>query len=96
MTFNPHPIVMTKLAEQRYAELQDWAEAYRLARRAEPRAEPRAGTDLAAVIAVVALALLLAIGSAAAQDSLPQAQPGLVQTAGDPDTSAVQKVREAT
>ena len=95
MTFNPHPIVMTKMAEQRRAELHAWADGYRLARRAEQRPEPRARTDLAAVIAVVALALLLAIGSTAAQDSLPEAQPGLVQTAGDPDTAAVPKVREA-
>jgi hypothetical protein len=95
MIFNPHPIVMTKMAEQRRADFHAWADGYRLARRAEQRAELRAGTDLAPVIAVVVALALLAIGSAAAQESLPQDLPGLVQTAGDPETTAVQKAREA-
>ena len=50
---------------------------------------------LAVVATAVALALLLAAGDAAGQESSPPTQSALVQAVDDTDADAVQKVREA-
>jgi hypothetical protein len=98
MTVNSHPLVLTKLAEQRGAELRTQAERDRLARyvaSASDAVRRQPWTGLPAVVATaVTLALLLAAGNAAGQESSPPTQSGLVQAVDDTDADAVQKVRE--
>jgi hypothetical protein len=100
MTVNPHPFVLTKLAEQRGTDLRTQVERDRLARRAtgaSDAARRQPWTGLPAIVATaVALALLLAAGNAAGQESSPPAQSALAQAVDDTDANAVQKVREAT
>ena len=100
MTVNPHPFVLTKLAEQRGADLRTQVERDRLAGRAAGASDAvrrQPWTGLPAVVATaVALALLLAAGNAAGQESSPPTQSALVQAVDDTDADAVQKVREAT
>jgi hypothetical protein len=108
MTFTPHPIVMTTLARQRGAELQAQADRFRLATLAQDgdgdhRRQQR--SDRAAIAAVALALALLAAGRGAVADAASQPQQDLARTAAqvtapvlaeeDPDTSAVQKVREA-
>jgi hypothetical protein len=97
---NPHPFVLTKLAEQRGADLRTQVERDRLARRAAGASDAvrrQPWTGLPAVVATaVALALLLAAGNAAGQEFSPPAQPALAQAVDDTDADALQKVREAT
>jgi len=99
MIVNPHPLVLTKLAEQRGAEMRTQAERDRLTRHAASasdavRRQPWTGSS-AAVATAAALTLLLAAGNAAGQESSPQTPSGLVQAVDDTDADAVQKVREA-
>ena len=100
MTVNPHPFVLTKLAEQRGADLWTQVERDRLAGRAAGESDAvrrQPWTGLPAVVATaVALALLLAAGNAAGQEFSPPAQPALAQAVDDTDADALQKVREAT
>ena len=91
MTINPHPVVLTAMAEQRRADLQVQADHAQRARRAAQRATFQAWLDLTAVITVVvAFALLFAAGSAVAEASPRQDAPRLMRADGRTITQGVE------
>jgi hypothetical protein len=107
MHFNPDPFVMTSFARQRHEAFQAEANHNRLARLAQGSgAQQRRWSVRAPVVAVAVALTLLVAGAVTAQQ--PSSQPlAAISDAADsvtrfvlapdsPETSAVQKVREAT
>jgi hypothetical protein len=108
MTVSPNPIAMTIISEQRREEQLAQASRYRLATLGQGnggnvRRHHKIGRH--AMVAVIELALALVAGDTAAEVLAPQDTPSHVSMAADsagaaqagdyPDTSALQKVREA-
>jgi hypothetical protein len=107
MNMQPHPIVMSTLAEHRAADLRTQAHRYRLAKLASGNGDSnqQAQRERFAVLAIALTLALLVVGRAGVADVPIQTRQGLPQPAaqiavpmseaGAAETSAVQKVREA-
>jgi anti-sigma-K factor RskA len=105
MHFNPDPFVMTTVARQRHEAFQAESDRDRLARLAQRTGPGNRGQTWPDLLAAAAVALaLLAAGAVAAQGPTSQPLSALLPMESistnllvveDPETSAVQKVREA-
>ena len=105
MHINPHPFVMSTFAKQRREAFRAESDHDRLARLAQRTGPGNRGQQWPDPLAAAAVTLaLLAAGAVAAQDPTSQPLSALVPmdsistnvlVVEDPETSAVQKVREA-